>query len=309
MLRQREDASDGTPSAFSPRDSRANYETPNAASVSCIKSTARYVLNRSVNRERFNDSAIYAFYLALRYPAYAKSKKAESDFYRRALENSPQLIFDIGANSGAKTAIFANLANKVISIEPSSVAVSILQRRFIYNHKVTIVAKGMGDCEGSAQLKVFDGADAYNTFSNKWAETLSGSGLTPWRPNKVVSCIVDTPMTTLDALIKAHGVPDYIKIDVEGYELQVVKGLSQPVWLISFEANLPEFKDETKEIIRLLSNLSPEAVYNFTTSEPPEAFGSPSWLGSNEMGRVIDSGQFGFLEIFFQSRPQRVNAG
>lgn len=276
--------------------------------MTCIKSSARYVLNRSVNRERFNDSFIYALYLALRYPAYAKSKKTESEFYRRVLENSSHLIFDVGANSGAKTAIFARLANKVISIEPSSVAVSSLKRRFIHNHKVTIVAKGVGDCEGSAQLKIFDGADAYNTFSNKWAETLSGSNWTTWRPNKVVTCVVDAPMTTLDALIKTHGVPDYIKIDVEGYELQVVKGLSQAVRLISFESNLPEFKDETKEIVRLLSNLSPEASYNFTTSEPPEVFGSSRWLGSSEIGRVIDSGQFGFLEIFFKSRPDCVNA-
>ena len=82
-----------------------------------IQSTFRYILNRFVNRHRFNDTAIYALYLAVRYPAHAKSKKAESEFYRQTFGKSLQLIFDVGASGGAKTAIFSKLANKVVSIE------------------------------------------------------------------------------------------------------------------------------------------------------------------------------------------------
>lgn len=271
-----------------------------AVSMSWIKSSARYILNKYVNRQRFNDSSAYAAYLAVRYPASAKSKKAESQFYRKALEISPQLIFDVGANEGAKTAIFAKLANKVVSIEPSLSAVAVLEQRFAHNPKVTIVAKGVGDREGTAQLNILDESNAYNTFSSKWIEALNGS--TPWRPNKIVTRVVDIPMITLDALIRLHGVPNYIKVDVEGYELQVIKGLSKPVPLISVECHLPEFKEETKKIIYLLSNLSSRAVYNFTTSEPPNAFGSPCWLGPDEMSRVVDSGQYGFLEMFFSDR-------
>jgi hypothetical protein len=46
---------------------------------------------------------------------------------------------------------------------------------------------------------------------------------------------VDVPMTTLDALIAAHDKPSFIKIDVEGYEEEVLAGLSQPVKALSFE--------------------------------------------------------------------------
>ena len=43
------------------------------------------------------------------------------------------------------------------------------------------------------------------------------------------------PVTTLDSLIARHGVPTFIKIDVEGFEYEVLAGLSRPVKAISFE--------------------------------------------------------------------------
>src|SRR4029077_17813920 len=46
---------------------------------------------------------------------------------------------------------------------------------------------------------------------------------------------VDVAMTTLDGLIARHGVPRFIKIDVEGYEAEVLAGLSAPVAALSFE--------------------------------------------------------------------------
>ena len=46
---------------------------------------------------------------------------------------------------------------------------------------------------------------------------------------------VSVQVTTLDALIAEHGLPVFCKIDVEGFELEVLLGLSQPVPALSFE--------------------------------------------------------------------------
>ena len=42
-------------------------------------------------------------------------------------------------------------------------------------------------------------------------------------------------MTTLDALIARHGAPAFAKIDVEGFEAEVLPGLTQAVPALSFE--------------------------------------------------------------------------
>lgn len=43
------------------------------------------------------------------------------------------------------------------------------------------------------------------------------------------------PLTTLDALVARHGLPAFVKIDVEGLEDRVLAGLSAPVPAQSFE--------------------------------------------------------------------------
>jgi len=61
-------------------------------------------------------------------------------------------------------------------------------------------------------------------------------------------------MVTLDGLIAQYGRPRYIKIDVEGFEIDVLAGLSQPVPLISVEF-LPGFPHLTHAVIDRLTEL------------------------------------------------------
>jgi hypothetical protein len=60
--------------------------------------------------------------------------------------------------------------------------------------------------------------------------------------------------TTIDAMIERYGVPDLLKIDVEGYELNVLKGLTQKVNDICFEWHEEE-KDNLYKILEHLESL------------------------------------------------------
>ena len=67
---------------------------------------------------------------------------------------------------------------------------------------------------------------------------------------------IRVPATTLDALIARHGLPRFCKIDVEGYEAEVLRGLSQPISALSFEY-LPAASDVARRAAGLLAALGP----------------------------------------------------
>ena len=73
---------------------------------------------------------------------------------------------------------------------------------------------------------------------------------------------VEVEVTTLDALIAAHGVPAFCKIDVEGYEHAVLEGLSRPLPGLSLEY-LPAALDPALVAIARLNRL---ATYRFNRS-------------------------------------------
>ena len=184
-------------------------------------------------------------------------------------ETDRKLIFDIGANGGSKAIIFSYLADQIISVEPSPGAVQILRQRFERRPNVVVVESGVGAQAGAAEFYMFDDADACNTFSLKWKDSLSASAAAEIRSQKDVKKTIDVSIVTLDKLIGRYGVPDYIKIDVEGYELNVIKGLSTSVPIVSFECNLPEFEAETIECISRLTRLLSGARFNYSSTEPP----------------------------------------
>jgi FkbM family methyltransferase len=137
-------------------------------------------------------------------------------------------VFDIGAAEGYVTQVLLRLGARVVCVEPQPYCLQVLQRRFAGNRQVTIIAAGAGEAEAEATFSVSTSDPEISTFAvDKWR---SGpyQGAT-WDQELVV------PVVTLDSLIAAFGRPSFCKIDVEGTELQVLKGLSQPLPGLSFE--------------------------------------------------------------------------
>ena len=182
-------------------------------------------------------------------------------FYAQFVSGTSPLCFDVGANIGNRVKIFLALHATVVAIEPQAQCVKMLGKAFSGDPKLEIVQKAVGETEGQAEIVMSD-ADTISSMSREWIEAVRESGRFPdndWYKPVVV------PMTTLDQLIAEYGRPDFIKIDVEGYEYQVIKGLSQSIPAISFEFT-PEYLESTFRCIDHLQGIG-DIRLNFSLME------------------------------------------
>lgn len=170
-------------------------------------------------------------------------------FYQR-LGKVGGLAFDIGANEGFVSEALLDAGLEVVAVEPDERNIRVLEARFGRNGAFHLFKGAVGEDDRARRMFVQEGGSALSTMSEKWRGLVErGEG----RLHDVYSESAEVvAMTTLDALIGQYGSPGLVKIDVEGYEEAVMRGLSHKVPLLVFEANLPEFMDETVRCLRRL---------------------------------------------------------
>jgi FkbM family methyltransferase len=200
-------------------------------------------------------------------------------FYR-ALVPRGGLCFDIGANIGERTDLFVALGAQVVAVEPQAGCAAILRSRF--GGRIELVEAALGPEPGAAELLVA----SYHTLSSlspEWVEAVRESGRFAdfaWDEHEVVT------VTTLDDLIGGFGVPDFCKIDVEGYELEVIRGLSRPIPALAFEFTFERMESRLAAVERLAS--LGMTRFNFSYGESLE-FALDDWIGVDEMLRFLGS--------------------
>ena len=194
-------------------------------------------------------------------------EKNEISFYRSFLP-ACKLIFDIGANDGHKTAAFIHFSEKVVSCEPDPESVNLLRIRFRNKkNRVFIENKAVTNTEGTTELFIHHGVSAFNTISGKWKNLLELQGETRWHETIIFNGKQTVQTTTLDTLIATYGLPDFIKIDTEGSEDLVLKGLSKRVPFLSFESLLPEYRNELEICLSRIESLNATVTYNIALHE------------------------------------------
>ena len=102
-------------------------------------------------------------------------------------------------------------------------------------------------------------------MSKKWMDIIENNTNNRFNLNRKISKKQSIKAITLNELIKEFGFPKYIKIDVEGFEYSVLKGLDYDIEIISFESNLPDFELESVKCIDLLNNLNNKYKYKYST--------------------------------------------
>jgi FkbM family methyltransferase len=142
------------------------------------------------------------------------------------------LVFDAGAHVGDRVAAFRRLEARVVAIEPQPALVRTLRLLYGRDRDVMVEPAALGDKPGTIELKLNIDNPSVSTASDEFVAAAHGA---PGWDDQAWTGRITVAMTTLDALIARHGVPRFIKIDVEGFEAQALAGLTQPVAALSFE--------------------------------------------------------------------------
>ena len=142
------------------------------------------------------------------------------------------LIFDVGAHVGDRVTAFRRIGARVVAIEPQPGLARVLRLIFAFDRKVSVIRTALGAADGTAQMQINRANPTVSTLSREFAQAADDA---PGWEGQVWDQTLRTPVTTLDALIARHGLPDFIKIDTEGHEAAVLQGLSAPVPALSFE--------------------------------------------------------------------------
>lgn len=179
------------------------------------------------------------------------------------------LMFDIGANRG--DAVIAGLQKgyKVIALEPAPRVYKELISNFIYNENVIPLKLAVSDLYGK-EIEFYECVeDGLSTTNKDW---LTNPNMPYY--NKSFRTI-KTSCITVDALVNKYGVPDLIKIDVEGAEWSVFKGLKHKYGTITFEwteDTIQEHNDQLKYLESIgYRYVAPQFIVNHL-EEPTEWF-------------------------------------
>lgn len=196
-------------------------------------------------------------------------------FYSQFVKEG-DLCFDIGANIGNRVQVFIEIGATVVAVEPQKSCCRVLREKFGNNRNVYVLSKALDKTVGEKEFFI-DRSHTLSSMSKQWIASVKSSGRFS---NHAWDDKVTVETTTLDLLIKEYGKPDFCKIDVEGFECEVIEGLSQPVNMLSLEF-IPEYLEPVLACINYLSKLG-KVEFNYSLAELM-SLALPSWVNADDM--------------------------
>ncbi len=179
------------------------------------------------------------------------------------------LAFDIGANIGENTELLIRAGARVVSVEPLEECAAVIPS----SEGVHVLQRAVGAKAGLLELMVCSRSLDSSSASQEWIDALVDG---PWDGRRTVE------MCTGDELIDEFGVPDFVKIDVEGYELEVLAGMSRSVRALSLETH-GRLGDQAAACVRRLGELG---FASFSVSAGHSAVLS-GWMPGAEAEREV----------------------
>ena len=201
------------------------------------------------------------------------SQRAWRRFYRDLLSPG-DFVFDVGAHMGTRARAMRRAGARVVALEPQAPFAGFLRRTL--PRDIILIEAAAGRSEAEAEMAVSSRHPTVSSLRTEFVEgagTAHGFGHVKWDRRQRVR------MVTLDGLIALYGRPRYVKIDVEGFEVEVLGGLSHPVEIVSAEY-LPAFPAMTHAVIDRLAELG---AYRFNpVVGETGGFLWPDWRSAEE---------------------------
>ncbi len=203
-------------------------------------------------------------------------------FYSQFIQPG-DLCFDIGAHLGNRSKAWLDLGAKVIAVEPQPICIQFLQKKFDKYPDWTIESKAVGAKNGKLPMYLSQNAPTVSSLSDQnWRKALNEKSNFEVQWNEEI----EVEVTTLDQLIEQYGRPTFCKIDVEDFEEAVLKGLSVPIPIISFEFfNWTPIR--TEACLKLLNQLG-DYEYNWSFGESL-SFEMEKWENVEQLSKNIEA--------------------
>ena len=210
-----------------------------------------------------------------------RSRTAAMDRLYGRFVGRGDLVFDIGAHVGDRVASFRRLGARMVAVEPQPAMVKVLKLFYGRDADVAIEAVAVGRSTGTIRLMINADNPTVSTTSREFVNAARGA---PGWEAQHWSRSIRVPVTTLDSLIDKYGTPDFIKIDVEGFEEEALRGLAHAVKALSFEFTSIQ-RDVALACIERCITLG-YARFNAALGES-QTFVNADWVGGKEIARWL----------------------
>ncbi len=230
-----------------------------------------------------------------------KELKKRAHFYASFIKQN-DLVFDVGANMGNRIEAFLHITPNIVAIEPQPSCINFLKTKF--GKKIHIEPVGLSYEEGEANMFIAD-ESTISSFSKEFISTLKQTRFKQHQWDKQIK----VPITTLDNLIKKYGTPHFCKIDVKGFEYEVLRGLDKALPILSFEYCVPEFTENVTQCLSHLHIIDSNFEYNFSVQETM-SWHEKDWKSYDDFLEIVISEAFSktlFGDIYVKQPSTIIN--